>query len=393
MRGGQHGTRALRGPGQVSHVRRGAVVRQRVLMVMTHCDMGGAEMVALQLIEGLAPDFAFTLFAVLDDNPGGAVRAAIEARCAAAGCAIVHGTRRGFKRGGVIEAAWRLARTIRKTRPGLVHLHCEIAELTYAVALVLDPRLRRQRVLRTVHNSVLWIDWHAIGRWVTRRLAHAEVIAVSRAAAAADAAILGGACAAPAIVYNGVVPPPSRLAREPGPFRLLFAGRFAEQKGCDLLPAIFAAAARTVPDRAVVATIAGQGVLAGPLQAASWPQGWQVTCVPPIADLAQQLRAFDGVIMPSRHEGLGLLAVEALLAGVPLVATRVPGLDEVLPPDWPLTATADDVAALGHQLARLIAEPERFAALARDARPAIAARFSVAAMLDAHAARYRGGNR
>ena len=38
-------------------------------MVMTHCDMGGAEMITLRLVEGLAGAFRFDLFAVLDHNP------------------------------------------------------------------------------------------------------------------------------------------------------------------------------------------------------------------------------------------------------------------------------------------------------------------------------------
>ena len=253
-------------------------------------------------------------------------------------------------------------------------------------------------MLRTVHNSVLWIDWQAIGRWTTRSLAHAEVIAVSQAASATDFAILGKAPVPPCeIIYNGVKPPPPRPSSDPiaqeRPFRLLFAGRFVAQKGCDLLPAIFSATAAEVPDRAVSVTIAGHGVLASELEGIRAPDLWQIDLVPPIVNLADLLCEFDGVIMPSRHEGLVLLGIESLLARVPLVATRAPGLDEILPPQWPLVADVDDVAGLARQLARLISDSERYAALAGDARDWLTARFSVEAMLSAHARRYRGAKR
>lgn len=42
------------------------------------------------------------------------------------------------------------------------------------------------------------------------------------------------------------------------------------------------------------------------------------------------LGAFDLLVIPSRYEGLGLVAIEAMLAGIPIVAARIASLGEVL---------------------------------------------------------------
>jgi glycosyltransferase involved in cell wall biosynthesis len=55
-----------------------------------------------------------------------------------------------------------------------------------------------------------------------------------------------------------------------------------------------------------------------------------VTLVGPSDDVASWLRAADLVLLPSRWEARALVAQEALLAGVPLVATRVGGVPELV---------------------------------------------------------------
>jgi glycosyltransferase involved in cell wall biosynthesis len=54
--------------------------------------------------------------------------------------------------------------------------------------------------------------------------------------------------------------------------------------------------------------------------------------VPP-RELARLFRSVDCVVVPSRREGLGLVAIEAAACGTPIVATRVGGLREVLVED------------------------------------------------------------
>jgi glycosyltransferase involved in cell wall biosynthesis len=51
--------------------------------------------------------------------------------------------------------------------------------------------------------------------------------------------------------------------------------------------------------------------------------------MPPL-ELCRYYRSVDCVVIPSRREGLGLVAIEAVACGIPIVATRVGGLPEVL---------------------------------------------------------------
>ena len=64
------------------------------------------------------------------------------------------------------------------------------------------------------------------------------------------------------------------------------------------------------------------------------------------------LAALDAIVIPSRFEGLPLIALEALAAGVPGIATRVDGLSDCWPPQW--LVPPDDADALAMSLALLL---------------------------------------
>ncbi len=75
-----------------------------------------------------------------------------------------------------------------------------------------------------------------------------------------------------------------------------------------------------------------------------------------IEDAAGLVSAFDVFVVPSRWEGFGRVAVEAMLAGVPVIASDVGGLPEVLG-DAGILAPVDDERALAAAIARLAASP------------------------------------
>lgn len=367
--------------------------RPHVLHIITHLDMGGAEGVAMQLIGTLRQAMDFSLFAVLQSATPGRIGQEMAAALAGWRVPVGFGVRGRFKSGGVLLAAIRLIRMVARQRPDVIHVHTEIPELTLALACVLSCRVRRTPLLRTVHNSQLWLAWGGIGRWVTARLAHGDAVAVSHAAAAADAAIATPVKRPVAdVIYNGVALPQAADARQAGgPVRILFAGRLVEQKGADLLPGILAAAHGLTPRRDVAVVIAGSGILQAQLQAglAGVAPGWDIRLVPPIEHLSSQLASYDCILQPSRFEGFGLLMLEALLSGVPLLTTDAPGLNEVIPPDYPLQAGVDDVPRLAALLAGVIDDPASFRRMIVSYRDGLAARFSPEAMAGAYGARYR----
>lgn len=369
-----------------------APTRPRVLQVISHLDLGGAEMVALSLAESLADRFDFNLFAVRAAGDGPFARRMAD-RLAALGIAPDHGTTAKLTRGGLLVAGYRLARRIALARPDVVHLHTEWPEAAWAMAATLSPAVRRVPVLRTVHNSLLWPAWRPVGAWVERRLGARAVIAVSDDALAGVAALRAAAALPPLpasqarVVTNGVAVPPARpeagrLADRPP--RVLFAGRLEPQKGADRLPAIWGALAAAVPGATL--TIIGDGtlrpVLAGFAEATPC-----VTLEPATYGLSGLLHGFDLLLMPSRFEGLPLLAVEALMALLPVVAFDVAGLRAAFPPGYPLLAPADDVAAFAARACDLAtgAAAVDMAAVSTATRQ----RFGLARMADDYADAYR----
>lgn len=368
----------------------------RVLHVVSHLALGGAERVALTVVDALHAEFDFSVYAVRglgDGELGRALRADLQARA----IPLATGPRVPMRFGGMISGALGLARALRRFQPDLVHLHTEIPESACAALLALRPRARALPLVRTVHNAVFWHFWRGLGRWCDRRLSHAFAAGVSRAAA--DAALQlraeSGAAAfpqPPVVIFNGVpVPPASARARTPGgPIRVVFGGRWEPEKGTDLLPAILAAAPPPAA-RTAHLTIYGSGAHAGLLRslAAHPPPGWTVELRPPTPRFRTELGGYDLALLPSRFEGLALVAIEAFLAGVPIVATDAAGLVEALPPGYLWVARAGDAASFAAALRAAFAASEQWAPLAAAARAFAAEKFSVAAMANGYRSLYR----
>jgi glycosyltransferase involved in cell wall biosynthesis len=97
----------------------------------------------------------------------------------------------------------------------------------------------------------------------------------------------------------------------------------------------------------------------------------------PRDELLHLYRRATLVVVPSRYEGFGLPAVEAMACGTPVVACGVGALPEVmrLAGGGPLVA-ADDPAALAQGIRELLENPERRAQIGQQARTRVEATFS-----------------
>ena len=168
-------------------------------------------------------------------------------------------------------------------------------------------------------------------------------------------------------VPNGVASPAGRLSRgearqvlglEPDQPVVLTIGRLTHMKGqWHLIDAVPALVAR-FPGLAVV--LLGDGPLRCSLQARAAALGVarHVCFAGHRADARRLLTAADVFVLPSRHEGMPLAALEAMEAGLPVVATRVIGSAEVV--DDGVTGALvrpGDPAALGAAVGRLLADP------------------------------------
>lgn len=131
-----------------------------------------------------------------------------------------------------------------------------------------------------------------------------------------------------------------------------FVGRLTHFKGVDLL--IRAARVYTRHIAGVLTLIAGHGHLRAELEAFA-----HELAIPNIhflgalsqEEVAEIFSISDVSVVPSRHEPFGLVAIEALACGVPVVATRGGGLPDFIDDRVGVLVPVDDWQALGEAIA------------------------------------------
>jgi glycosyltransferase involved in cell wall biosynthesis len=159
--------------------------------------------------------------------------------------------------------------------------------------------------------------------------------------------------------------------REDGALRVGFFGRLARQKGPDVLLEAVADVVAHLPLTRFSFT--GDGELAEPLRARAEALG--LTAVVAFAGACAQgetvarMREVDVVAAPSRWEGCPYVALEAFQAGVPLVASAVGGVPDLVQSGVNgVLVAAEDPEALGDALLGLLREPHKRRRLAEQGR-------------------------
>ena len=103
-------------------------------------------------------------------------------------------------------------------------------------------------------------------------------------------------------------------------------------------------------------------------------------------DVYDVMSAFDVFALPSCHEGVPMVLLEAMAVGIPIVASRVGGIPEILEDDREaLLVPAKDSAALARRLVEYAESPELRVRLGRAARVRVECQLSI----DASAVRMR----
>ena len=149
-----------------------------------------------------------------------------------------------------------------------------------------------------------------------------------------------------------------------------FLGRLSPEKA----PEVLLRAARGAPLRVL---IAGDGPLRAALEAEANPE--QVRFLGFVPDAAGVLAAADVLALPSRTEGLPMAVLEAMAAGVPVVASAVGSLPEVLGDGAGVLVPPGDADALRAALEQL-ADAKGREALAIAARRRVESRYAAATM-------------
>nr|WP_276514338.1 glycosyltransferase [Actinomadura citrea] len=151
-------------------------------------------------------------------------------------------------------------------------------------------------------------------------------------------------------------------------------GRLTFQKG----PEIFARAIARLPDD-VFGLWVGGGPMADEVDGltARLGIGERMRWLGHRGDVADVLPAFDVMAMASRWEGLPCVLVEAIGAGIPLVATAVPSnQDLVLAGETGMLVPPEEPDGLAAAVSALLNDPSAAARMAERARARVGAWFS-----------------
>lgn len=252
-------------------------------------------------------------------------------------------TLRTFRRTGrnpasFLSFGWNFAKAVITFRPHVVHLHSTFAGVMGRVILVMLWPVVRPKVIYTPHAWAFIMDGSPRKKNLYATIEKllypftTKVVCVSRYEAA-EAARFGLPSHKTVVIYNGT---PSVTATEiPNPYtpkrlNLLFVGRLDFQKGFDVMLDAMERLAKN-PDAAHIhLTVVGEGVHGK----GSQPERPNITYTGWLS--TQKLVPFfahaDAVVVPSRWEGFAMVPLEAMSHGVPVVASNICSLPEVVIP-------------------------------------------------------------
>ena len=263
-------------------------------------------------------------------------------------------------------AALRVRDVLRRAAPDVVHVHEPFVPLVGPAAVLVPGAAHVLTFHATAVGGTLPRLYRAV-RAVGRRIVdRADALtAVSPVAAAFHAHALGIDPSRIEVVPNGVdvarFAAHIRRARGPeGGARLVFLGRLEPRKGADTVVRAFLLLAGERPDLRL--RVLGDGPLAGELQRlvaeapAHVAHRVELAGRADPADLPALLADADVALLPARGgESFGIVLLEAMAAGLPIVATDIPGYRAVARDEREaLLVPPGDPAALARATARLL---------------------------------------
>lgn len=275
-----------------------------------------------------------------------------------------------------------LYRLIKKVRPDVVHLNSSKAGFLGSLA----GWLARTPTVFTAHGFVYNEPMPAWKRRMYKTMEklshgfHAMTITLSETEqnqALAEGIISAGRST---IIRHGILPP-QFLSREhsrtllgaaPGVFVFGCVANFYPAKNhATLLEAVRELAA--LPDNNFQVSLIGGGPLANKISATVKKNNLTPVVVSHgyVSDASRLMCGFDALVLPSSKEGFPYVLLEALHAGIPIVATNVGGNHELLG-DAGILVPPNDPKALSRALALVRKDGELRYALAQKAKKRVA---------------------
>lgn len=295
--------------------------------------------------------------------------------------------------------AWlRLCSLLARARPAVVHSMLFDANLWCGTALrfcaeraaLVTSRRDIDQWKRPRHT---WAE-----RWASR---HARAIVCNSLAAASWAASHERLPdSSYHVIYNGLPPAPgvsesqvealrSSLRLSSGARCVLCVGTLSPKKGQDILLNAMARVRRQVMD--AIALLVGEGPARENLerQAAALGLSDAIRFCGDEDDVWTYLRLASVLVVPSRYESMPNVLLEAMAAGLPVVASETGGIPEAIVQGQTGTLVpTEDTGAFADAIVRHLTDPAYAHRLARAAREIVLHRFSVTRMVEQHQTLY-----
>lgn len=358
--------------------------RLRVVQVIPYLGFGGLERVAATLTAGLAPRVGRV---VVCSSGGGVFEELIER----AGVPLEWIPRpKPASPRRFLRAIPAIARVLRRERPDIVHAHNPAAAIACAIARTL-ARQRQAAIVTTFHGGSA-IPALRMPRAVRTLALTSDIVVGVGPTTTRDLLDSGLREDRVVTVANGVEVVIERSRAEVrDEFGLdraelvVNVGRYVEQKAQHVLIDAVALLAGDRPH--LRALIVGEGDLEHALRERAAARGVDdvVRLTGPRRDAVDLTAAADVFVLSSAWEPLGLVVLEAMAAGVPVVATAAGGVtDLVRHEETGLLVPVGDAEALASAVARLLDDPSLAERLTAAAHVLVRERFSVGAMVEGY---------
>jgi len=286
---------------------------------------------------------------------------------------------------------WRCARSARQVLTQ--HAPCLLYYPPAPARLV--PFLRDALFLRAVRPAASGtvLHFHAGGvgayavasplrRWLAKPYQHADVAIQLGASCPADGLALRAlrVCTIPVGIADPGVRALGPVSASGAPFRVLVVGHMTPEKGIGLLPEI----AARLEGRAEFRVIGEWGSEASRRDMEPRLQGPNIRLLGGCYGAAKwkHFETADAFLFPSFNETQGLVAVEAMACGLPVVASRIDGLRDVV--DDGRTGSLVQVgnaATFAAAIEALMQSPQQWQTMSKAARERFASTFSLDAYL------------
>lgn len=231
---------------------------------------------------------------------------------------------------------FRLKNFILSFRPDIIHAHMPPAELVTRLALIFLPEVK---FIISKHNAepfAPYIKNRILANWCMQRAS--KVICISQAVIDYITPwVLKEISPKLELIYYSVdyekfsmALPSEESWRNVSQFTVGTVSRLVPQKSLETLLEAFAKLKRIKPDSRLL--IAGIGPLEKSLKKASEDLGidGDVVWIGKRSDIPSIMKAIDIFVLSSIYEGFGLVLLEAMAAGTPVIATNISAIPEVL---------------------------------------------------------------